>query len=184
MLKNGPKTLWKHSESDWTSPFSPRKTNKDHIRNTALCMAKKVENHFFANFKGFLGSEPTFLHYTPQLQNPQKCSKIIQKCRENIQRVTEHPLFHLVKKSWSYHEYRAFYDKKCKKLTFFAILVDFWIKIYVFGTIHPNFKILKNAQKWSKNVGKTFRERRTFPFSPRNKIMVVSWIPCFLWQKM
>ena len=135
-------------------------------------------------FKGFLAQNLRFLYYTPQLQNTEKCSKTVQKCRENIQRVTEHPFLHLVKKTWSYHDYRAFYDKKCKKFTFFAILVVFWVKTDVFCTIHPNFKIPENAQNDPKMSGKHSESDWTSPFSPREKIMVISWTSHFLWQKM
>jgi len=103
--------------------------NHGHIMNIALSMTKNVKKFTFFAFcmilKLFFCSKSKFLHYTPQLQNTEKCSKMIQKCRENIQRVTEHPLFHLVKKSWSYHQYRAFYDKKCKKNHFFRGLGGF-----------------------------------------------------------
>ena len=65
-----------------------------------------------------------FALYTPTSKYP-KMLKNHPKCRENIQRVTEHPFFHLVKKSWSYHEYRAFYDKKMQKIHFFRGLGGF-----------------------------------------------------------
>ena len=95
------------------------KKTRSYQEYSAFYDKKCWKNDFFCNFSGFLGSKPTFLYYTPQLQNTEKCSKTVQKCRENIQRVTEHPFLYLVKETWSYHNYRAFHDKICKKTLFF-----------------------------------------------------------------
>ena len=156
MFKNGPKCR-ENIQRVTEHPFLHlvKKTWSYHDYR-AFYEKKNAKKSLFCNFSGFLGQNRRFLYYTPQLQNTRKCSKMIQKCRENIQRVTEHPRFHLVKKSWSYHEHRTFYDKKCKKIHFFCILHDFealfLLKIQVFTLYTPTSKyrkMLKNDPKMS-----------------------------------
>ena len=156
MFKNCPKCP-ENIQRVTEHPFLHLVKKYGHIIITALSMTKYAKKSlFFCNFSVFLGPNRRFLYYTPQLQNTRKSSKMIQKCRENIQRVTEHPRFHLVKKSWSYHEHRTFYDKTCKKIHFFCILHDFealfLLKIQVFTLYTPISKyrkLLKNDQKMS-----------------------------------